>query len=68
MIGELPKSEAWKQSDLGRLGLLLHPRYRAETLYWNPQDSGRASALEQTRAEKPYRTLKDSDRASTLEL
>jgi hypothetical protein len=32
MIGKLPKSKAWKQSD-----------------------SGRASALEQTRAEKPHR-------------
>jgi hypothetical protein len=27
MIGKLPKSEAWKQSDPNRLGLLLHPRY-----------------------------------------
>jgi hypothetical protein len=27
MIGKLPKSEAWKQSDPDKLGLLLHPRY-----------------------------------------
>jgi hypothetical protein len=27
MIGKLPKSEAWKQSDLDRTGLLLHPKY-----------------------------------------
>jgi hypothetical protein len=27
MIGKLPKSEAWKKSDLDRLGLLLHSRY-----------------------------------------
>jgi hypothetical protein len=27
MIGQLPKSEAWKQSVPGRLSLLLHPRY-----------------------------------------
>jgi hypothetical protein len=27
MIGKLPKSEAWKQSDPDRSGLLLHPRY-----------------------------------------
>jgi hypothetical protein len=27
MIGKLPKSEAWKQSDLDMLRLLLHPRY-----------------------------------------
>jgi hypothetical protein len=27
MMGKLPKSEAWKQSDLDKLGLLLHPRY-----------------------------------------
>jgi hypothetical protein len=27
MIGKLPKSEAWKQSDPDRPGLLLHPRY-----------------------------------------
>jgi hypothetical protein len=26
-MGKLPKSEAWKQSDLDRLGHLLHPRY-----------------------------------------
>jgi hypothetical protein len=27
MIGKLPKSEAWKQSDPDRPGLLLHARY-----------------------------------------
>jgi hypothetical protein len=27
MIGKLPKSEGWKQSDPDRPGLLLHPRY-----------------------------------------
>jgi hypothetical protein len=27
MIGKLSKSEAWKQSDLDRPGLLLYPRY-----------------------------------------
>jgi hypothetical protein len=27
MIGKLPKSEAWKQSDPDKLRLLLHPRY-----------------------------------------
>jgi hypothetical protein len=27
MMGKLPKSEAWKQSDPTRLGLLPHPRY-----------------------------------------
>jgi hypothetical protein len=27
MIGKLLKSEAWKQSDPDRPGLLLHPRY-----------------------------------------
>jgi hypothetical protein len=27
MMGTLPKSEAWKQSDPDRPGLLLHPRY-----------------------------------------
>jgi hypothetical protein len=55
MIGKLPKSYFTQGT-------------RAETLCRNPMDSGRASALNQTRAEKPYRTLKDSDRASTLEL
>jgi hypothetical protein len=59
MIGKLPKSEAWKQSDPDRPGLLLHPSY-----------SSRDSLLEfeQTRAEKPYRTPNDSDRAFALEL
>jgi hypothetical protein len=27
MMGKLPKSKAWKQSDPDRPGLLLHPRY-----------------------------------------
>jgi hypothetical protein len=27
MMGKLPESEAWKQSDPDRLGLMLHPRY-----------------------------------------
>jgi hypothetical protein len=40
----------------------------AETLCQNPYDSGRASALEQIRAEKPCRTPKVSDRASSPEL
>jgi hypothetical protein len=30
MIGKLPKSEAWKQSDPDRSGLLLHPRYSSK--------------------------------------
>jgi hypothetical protein len=68
MIGKLPKSEAWKQSDLVRPGHLLTQGTRAETLCQNPMDSDKASVLEQTRAEKPCWTLKDSDRASTLEL
>jgi hypothetical protein len=41
---------------------------RAETLYQNPQDFGRNSALGETRAEKPCHTPKDSDRAFTLKL
>jgi hypothetical protein len=41
---------------------------QSETLCRNPLNSGRASALEQTRAEKPYRTPKDSSRASAFEL
>jgi hypothetical protein len=64
MISQLPKLEACWVSDPNRLGLLLHPR----TLYQNPLDFGRASALKQTRSEKPCRTPKDSNRASVLEL
>jgi hypothetical protein len=30
MIGKLPKSEAWKQSDPNRPGHLLHPRYSSK--------------------------------------
>jgi hypothetical protein len=41
---------------------------RVETLCRSPYDSGRASALEQTRAEKPCWTSKDSNRASTPKL
>jgi hypothetical protein len=69
MMGKLPKSEAWKQSDPDRSGLLPHPRY-----------SSRDSLLEsigfwqsfctrgKTRAEKLCQTPKDSDRAFALEL
>jgi hypothetical protein len=65
MIGKLHKSEAWKQSDPDRPGLLLHPRYSSGD---SLSDSDNASVLKQTRAEKPNQTLKDSDRASTPEL
>jgi hypothetical protein len=41
---------------------------RAETLYQNPQDFDRAFTLEQTRAEKPCQTLKNSNRDSVLKL
>jgi hypothetical protein len=65
MIGKLHKSEEWKQSDPDRPGLLHRPRYSSGD---SLSDSDNASVLEQTRAEKPYQTLKDSDRASTLDL
>jgi hypothetical protein len=54
--------------ELPRLGLLLHPRYSSRESLSESIDSDRASALEQTRAEKPCRTPNDSDRASVLEL
>jgi hypothetical protein len=66
MIGKLPKNEAWKQINPNKLGLLPHPRYSSrDALSVGPR---RIPALEQTRVEKLCRTLKDSDRASTLEL
>jgi hypothetical protein len=43
MICKLPKSEAWKQSDPDRMGLLLHSRY-----------SCRDSLLESIVAELPH--------------
>jgi hypothetical protein len=64
MIGKLPKSEAWKESDPDRPGLLLHQRYSSR----DSLSESIACALKQTRAEKFYRTPKDSDRASTFEL
>jgi hypothetical protein len=64
MIGKLPKSEAWKQSDLDRPGLLLHPRYSSR----DSLNESIASTLEKIRTEKPYWTPKDSDRAFMLEL
>jgi hypothetical protein len=39
---------------------------RAETLCQNPYDFGRASALEQTRVEKPYQTPKEPRGLTTL--
>jgi hypothetical protein len=45
MIGKLPKSEAWKQSDPNRPGLLLHPRY-----------SSRDSLSESIRFQQSFRT------------
>jgi hypothetical protein len=69
MMGKLPKSEAWKQSDPDRPRLLLHQRYSSrDSVGIHRMDSDRASALEQTRAEKLCRTPKDSGRASALEL
>jgi hypothetical protein len=64
MMGKLPKSEARKQSDPDRLVLLLHPRYSSI----DSLSKSIASALEQTRAEKPCQTPKDSDRAYVLKL
>jgi hypothetical protein len=68
MIGILPKSKAWKQSDLYRPGLLLHPRYSSRDSLSESIEFYRASAQEQTRAKKPCQTLKDFDRASAPEL
>jgi hypothetical protein len=68
MIDKLSKSEACKQNDPDRMRLLLHPRYSSRNSLSESIGFGRASALEQTRAEKLYRIPKDSDRASALEL
>jgi hypothetical protein len=68
VIGKLSNSEAWKQSDPDRPGLLLHPRYWRRDSLSESIGFNRAFTLEQTRAEKPYWTPKDFDRASTLEL
>jgi hypothetical protein len=45
MMGKLPKSEAWKQNDPDRPGLLTHPRYLSrdslsewELCKWNLQN------------------------------
>jgi hypothetical protein len=63
-MGKLPRSEAWKQSDLDRPRLQLYPMYSSR----DSLSESVASALEQTRTEKPYRTPMNSGRASTLEL
>jgi hypothetical protein len=40
MMGKLPKSKAWKQSDPDKTRLLLHPRYlsRNSTCQVHPRD------------------------------
>jgi hypothetical protein len=68
MIGKLPKSEAWKQSDLDRSGLLLHPMYSSRDSLSESIGFRQSFHTQATRAEKPCWTLKDSDRASALEL
>jgi hypothetical protein len=68
MMGKLPKSEVWKQSDPDRLGLLLYPWYLSRDSLSESIGFRQSFALEQTRAEKIYWTPKDSSRASILEL
>jgi hypothetical protein len=68
MMGKLLKSKAWKQSDPDRPRLLPHPRYSSGDSLLDSIGFSKASALEQTRAEKPCRTLKDSGSASALEV
>jgi hypothetical protein len=49
MIGKLSKSEAWKQSDPDRPGLLLHPRYLSRDcveIYRIPIELPHSSKLE----------------------
>jgi hypothetical protein len=67
-MGKLPKSEAWKQSDPHRLGLLPHPKYLSRDSLSESVGFRQSFTLEQTRAENPCRTPKDSGRASALEL
>jgi hypothetical protein len=68
MMGKLPKSEAWKQSDLGRLRLLLYPRYSSKDSLLESIGFWQSFRTRANRAEKPCRTPKDSGRAFALEL
>jgi hypothetical protein len=46
MIDKLPKSEAWKQSDPDRPGLLLHPRYSSRDSLTESYELSHLSKLE----------------------
>jgi hypothetical protein len=68
MIGKLPKSEAWKQSDPNRPGHRLHPRYSSGESLSESTGFWQSFHTRATRVENPCRTPKDSDKASTPEL
>jgi hypothetical protein len=58
MIGNLPKSKAWKQSDPDRLRLLLHPRYSSRDsirIYRIPAEPPHLSKLEPRNLVRPRR-------------
>jgi hypothetical protein len=71
MIGKLPKSEAWKQSDLDRLGLLLHPRYSSRDtigIHRIPVELLHSSKLEPRNPIKPRRIPTELSRSSYEEV
>jgi hypothetical protein len=62
MIGKLPKSEAWKQSDPDRPGLLVHPRYLSRDslsefigFLWIPTELPHSSKLDLRNPIRPQR-------------
>jgi hypothetical protein len=60
MTDKLPKSEAWKQSDPDRLGLLLHPRYLSKDsvgIHRIPVELLHLSKLESKNPVRPQRIL-----------
>jgi hypothetical protein len=72
MIGKLPKSKAWKQSDPDMPGLLVHPRYSSRDslsefigFLWIPTELPHSSKLD---LRNPIRPPKDSGISSVLEL
>jgi hypothetical protein len=74
MIGKLPKSEAWMQSDLDKPKLLLHPRYSSrdspsESIGFRqiPIELPHSSQLEPRNPVGPQRTPTELPRSSYKE-
>jgi hypothetical protein len=67
MMDKLPKSEAWKQNDPDRSGLLLHPRYEQRLsirIHRIREELPHSSKLEPRNPVRPRRILAQLSRSS----